>query len=200
MKNNVMIDLETWGKNSDAVVVQVGAVYFDRRTGEIGDEFNMAVDAQTEFDSGFMADPGTLYWWFEQSKEAQQLAMGAQKNRHPSEMVFMMLNAFLRNAEAIWCHASFDAPIISHHLRTHGISQSFPYWAWKDLRTLVEITGVNTRKHKQNANGVLHDAIQDCKIQIGYCCEAFRFLEAKKEPIKSISGDHEPFLNGVKGG
>lgn len=37
--NNLMIDLETMGKNKDAPIVSIGAVFFTPETGDIGQEF-----------------------------------------------------------------------------------------------------------------------------------------------------------------
>mgnify|MGYP003294177973 CR=1 FL=1 len=36
--NNLMIDLETMGKNKDAPIVSIGAVFFTPETGDIGQE------------------------------------------------------------------------------------------------------------------------------------------------------------------
>ena len=35
--HEVMLDLETFGTGVHSVIVQIGAVYFDRHTGETGD-------------------------------------------------------------------------------------------------------------------------------------------------------------------
>ncbi|MWP21778.1 3'-5' exoribonuclease, partial [Escherichia coli] len=37
--NNLMIDLETMGKNKDAPIVSIGAVFFTLETRDIGQEF-----------------------------------------------------------------------------------------------------------------------------------------------------------------
>lgn len=41
--NNLMIDLETMGKNKDAPIVSIGAVFFTPETGDIGQEFYTVV-------------------------------------------------------------------------------------------------------------------------------------------------------------
>lgn len=41
--NNLMIDLETMGKNKDAPIVSIGAVFFTPETGDIGQEFYAVV-------------------------------------------------------------------------------------------------------------------------------------------------------------
>jgi len=45
MKNkDIMLDIETMGIRPTSAIVQLGACYFDRITGEIGDKFFMRTD------------------------------------------------------------------------------------------------------------------------------------------------------------
>ena len=45
--NNLMIDLETMGKNKDAPIVSIGAVFFTPETGDIGQEFYTVVSLES---------------------------------------------------------------------------------------------------------------------------------------------------------
>jgi hypothetical protein len=168
-----MIDFETWGNTAGAVVVQIGAVYFDPKTGDLGKELKLWVNAEEEMRKGFRANADTLYWWFTQSKDAQDSAMGKPNDRVGCNMAWRSFNQFLAQAESIWCHATFDGAILNTHLKYLGIRPTFKYWAIKDLRTLIEMAGIDTRQYK---TGVLHDAVVDCKNQIRYTCDAFKVL------------------------
>ncbi len=42
--NDVMLDLETLGTRHDAMIISIGAVYFERETGLIGPGFSMNVN------------------------------------------------------------------------------------------------------------------------------------------------------------
>ncbi|EFF6754550.1 3'-5' exoribonuclease [Escherichia coli] len=44
--NNLMIDLETMGKNKDAPIVSIGAVFFTPEIGDIGQEFYTVVSLE----------------------------------------------------------------------------------------------------------------------------------------------------------
>lgn len=174
---DVMIDLETWNNTSDAVVVQIGACYFDRDTKEIGKEFEIHVDATTEIQRGFTIGADTLYWWFTQSSAAQRLAMGNERSRKLSMAAWRAFNHFLKGAESIWSHGSFDFPIVNTHMKKLGIVPAYKYWAGKDLRTLVDLAGIDHRAYKKKAGvGVLHNALDDCKIQVDYAVDAMRRL------------------------
>ncbi|CAM7063285.1 Putative exonuclease from phage origin [Escherichia coli] len=42
-----MIDLETMGKNPDAPIISIGAIFFDPQTGDMGPEFSKTIDLET---------------------------------------------------------------------------------------------------------------------------------------------------------
>lgn len=172
--NDVMIDIETLGNGKNACVTQIGACYFDRKTGEIGETFKMNIDARSAVESGAELDADTVYWWLGQSKEAvdSMTAAPLKDIKH----VFMMLNNFLISADAIWSHATFDFVILQETYKRLKLKPSFQYRVARDIRTLVDLAGVNTKAFTRE--GTHHDGLDDCKFQIKYCVEAFKKLSA----------------------
>uniref|UniRef100_UPI000BB68BE2 exonuclease n=2 Tax=Escherichia coli TaxID=562 RepID=UPI000BB68BE2 len=65
---HLMIDLETMGKNPDAPIISIGAIFFDPQTGDMGPEFSKTIDLET---AGGVIDRDTIKWWLKQSREAQ---------------------------------------------------------------------------------------------------------------------------------
>ncbi|HBP9762248.1 TPA: 3'-5' exoribonuclease, partial [Escherichia coli] len=57
---HLMIDLETMGKNPDAPIISIGAIFFDPQTGEMGPEFSKTIDLET---AGGVIDRDTIKWW-----------------------------------------------------------------------------------------------------------------------------------------
>ncbi len=45
--DHLMIDLETMGKNPDAPIISIGAIFFDPQTGDMGPEFSKTIDTVT---------------------------------------------------------------------------------------------------------------------------------------------------------
>ncbi|EKD7851355.1 3'-5' exoribonuclease, partial [Escherichia coli] len=45
--DHLMIDLETMGKNPDAPIISIGAIFFDPQTGDMGPEFSKTIDLDT---------------------------------------------------------------------------------------------------------------------------------------------------------
>ncbi|ENC2998925.1 3'-5' exoribonuclease, partial [Escherichia coli] len=64
--HHLMIDLETMGKNPDAPIASIGAVFFDPQTGEQGPEFSKIIDMGT---CGGTVDISTIEWWLQRSGE-----------------------------------------------------------------------------------------------------------------------------------
>ncbi|EOL5060020.1 RecE family exodeoxyribonuclease, partial [Escherichia coli] len=58
--DHLMIDLETMGKNPDAPIISIGAIFFDPQTGDMGPEFSKTIDLDT---AGGVIDRDTMKWW-----------------------------------------------------------------------------------------------------------------------------------------
>jgi exodeoxyribonuclease VIII len=173
---DVMLDLETFGIGPNACVVQIGACYFDRETGELGESFKANIDARSAVKNGAVIDADTVYWWLKQSKEA--IASITTEPQTPNSMefdVFYALNIFLEGAKYVWSHATFDFVIVTNTLRRLSIKPSFKYTAARDIRTLVDLAGIGKM---QNREGIHHDALDDCKFQVAYCVEALNKLRS----------------------
>lgn len=156
----IMIDFETFGVGKHACVVQIGAADFDKN-----ETFKCNVDGVDAQRNGAVIDAATVYWWLEQNDAAQK-SIGiydAVKERD----AFSRLNDFLKDADEIWSHATFDFVILMEALRRLDIKPSFSYRSARDIRTLLALTGFDHRKVERH--GVHHDALHDCLHQIKYC-------------------------------
>ncbi|EOY8276903.1 TPA: RecE family exodeoxyribonuclease, partial [Escherichia coli] len=55
--DHLMIDLKTMGKNPDAPIISIGAIFFDPQTGDMGPEFSKTIDLET---AGGVIDRDTI--------------------------------------------------------------------------------------------------------------------------------------------
>lgn len=175
---DVMIDLETLGVSTNAPIIQIGACYFDRFTGEIGKIFKVNVNLKSAVKSGAVIDPDTVCWWLQQSDEARKSILAA-----PNVDIFNaieQLNTFLSGCKNIWSHATFDFVIIQETYRRLGIKPSFQYKAARDIRTLNDLSKGLTQKEDHVRDGVHHDALEDAKFQVKYCVAALKCLKNKQ--------------------
>lgn len=168
---DVMIDIETLGTRGTSAIVQIGACYFSRRTGQIGKTFSMNVHVGV-LDERFTRDESTLKWWDEQSEEAKAAVFN---NGKPIETVLKELSSFLKNrAKFLWSHATFDIPIICNSYYVLDMHLPMHYKQMRDIRTLLDLAGIGHSNLKRE--GIHHNALDDCKFQVQYCVEAFKAL------------------------
>ena len=172
---DVMIDLETFGTTHNAVVVQVGACYFDRITGEISDTFLQNIDADTSLQRGFEFDGDTVYWWLKQDKEAQDSIVKGRKE--DVEVTMIKFNAFLKGAKYVWSHVTFDFVILMNHLKQLNIKPSFHHKTARDIRTLVHLAKISPKGYSRL--GTHHNALDDCFYQVKYVTDCLNRIERK---------------------
>lgn len=170
---DVMLDLETFGNSKTSVIVQIGACYFDRYTGEIGDTFKINIDAESSLREGFDVWGSTIYWWLDQSEDARKSIL-AEPRVDVLEAV-NQLNDFIKGVKQIWSHATFDFVILKGHFEKLNIKPNFHYRAARDLRTLTDLAGIKDWK-KYERVGTHHDALDDCKFQVKYAVDCFNIL------------------------
>lgn len=168
---SVMIDFETLGVGPNACVVQMGACYFDRETGIVGETFKRNVSATDAVKNGAVIDAGTVYWWLQQSEEARKFFL--ERELRSEIPAWVELNSFLVGAEEIWSHLSFDFVIMMNALRRLNLNPLFSLRVARDIRTLNALAGEYESPKRE---GVHHDALDDCIFQVAYCCVAFKAL------------------------
>lgn len=171
----VMLDFEAFGNGPDACVVQIGACYFDRDTGEIGETSSINVDAQSGVARGAKIDASTVYWWLSQSAEAIKTI---KDNAVDVEEAFNRLNYFLKDADTIWSHATFDFVILQETLKRLNIKPRYSYRAARDIRTLMDLSGISPKNFTHD--GIAHNGLDDCVYQVKYTVAALKALKGAK--------------------
>lgn len=168
---DVMLDIETLGTRPTSMIVQIGACYFDRKTGQIGGEFS--VNIKHSFDDWrFTSDPETVQWWQEQSQEAYDAVFNGEGV--PIERALFDLAHFLKAAEYMWSHATFDIPILTNSLEICSIKNPVHYRGMRDIRTLMDLAQHRSEKVRE---GIHHNALDDCRFQVAYVVEALNKIK-----------------------
>lgn len=185
-KKHIMLDIETMGTGSNAVVVSISAIIFDMATGELGDTFEIGLDMKEQTLKGGEIDQDTVNWWAKQSDEAK-----AELDRLDKKIVEVALERFNQwisdNFPApskikLWGNgATFDNVIVRNLFKRHDIKFVIPYYADKDVRTLTYLTKTNARKFE--FEGIKHRGIDDCKHQIKYCVDGYQKIQKALESI-----------------
>lgn len=188
--DQLMLDIETMGTKSYSAILSIGAVEFNIETGETGKEFYHNVDLQSCIDLGLKIDGDTVMWWMKQSKEAQESLL---KNREPIIEVLKKFADFIgdKNYEVWGNSASFDCGLLKNAYYKANLEAPWKYYNERCVRTLSSFApGI---KYNYPKPEIAHNAIEDCKYQIGYCSKIWRVLKSSKSVDKDKAGfDHIP--------
>jgi len=167
---NLMIDLETLSRKLYGVVTQIGAVYFNEK-GEIRDKFLVNVSIQSSLDIGFKIDGETLKWWFERTN----LITWLNNTITITKALAMFRDFCYKNKKAkVWSHY-FDIYMLEGLYTKIGQKLPFNYRNWRDIRTLVDLTGLKIKKEKGDPK--THNALDDCIYQVEYVTKALRMIK-----------------------
>ncbi|EEC9453359.1 3'-5' exoribonuclease [Escherichia coli] len=168
--DHLMIDLETMGKNPDAPIISIGAIFFDPQTGDMGPEFSKTIDLDT---AGGVIDRDTIKWWLKQSREAQSAIM---TDEIPLDDALLQLREFIDENSGeffvqVWGNgANFDNTILRRSYERQGIPCPWRYYNDRDVRTIVEL-GKAIDFDARTAipfEGERHNALDDARYQAKY--------------------------------
>ncbi|EPB2197857.1 3'-5' exoribonuclease [Escherichia coli] len=168
--DHLMIDLETMGKNPDAPIISIGAIFFDPQTGYMGPEFSKTIDLET---AGGVIDRDTIKWWLKQSREAQSAIM---TDEIPLDDALLQLWEFIDENSGeffvqVWGNgANFDNTILRRSYERQGITCPWRYYNDRDVRTIVEL-GKAIDFDARTAipfEGERHNALDDARYQAKY--------------------------------
>lgn len=156
---NIMLDLETLGNGTNAVIIAIGAVQFDH-TG-LGQTFYTTVDPQSCVDLGMKMDVSTVMWWMKQSDAARKAfdqagtpILGALHN-----FADYVKDCAGGSAEVWGNGATFDNVILGNAYALASLPKPWPYWGDRCHRTLKNLYPHITFDKVGTAHNALDDAV-----------------------------------------
>lgn len=159
---DIMVDLETMSVRPNAIIVSIGAVYFDET--EIGDTFYRRIDIADSIRQGFLLDASTLKWWLSQRDGARQEIVDASAE-DTVKTALREFSQFVKDKEhRVWGNgAAFDNVILRNAYINSGIPT--PWIPWKDrcFRTLKSMFPDTVEPTRQ---GTHHNALDDAVHQV----------------------------------
>lgn len=165
---DLMIDIETMGVTPKSPILSIGAVEFDRLTGDFGREFEVVINFEKAIDDGEL-DGSTVAWWLKQSDEARN-ALFADEGYYSTEDVLTELSYFVDQSQYVWGNgATFDISILEEAMRKHGVDIPWKFYNIRDVRTVVDLANpICPRKPFEDAREGAHTALGDAKHQATY--------------------------------
>jgi len=182
--NNLMLDLETFGKKAGAAIVSIAAVQFDLATGKTGKTFYQNIDLQSCLNAGLKVSGDTVMWWMKQEEKARRKLT---ENTLDIQRALSAFNEFIDSIPIdefaeyndlglkIWGNsARFDLGILEVAYTALKAEAPWKYYNERDVRTLVSFAP--EIKQNMTFEGVPHDALADCYHQIKYCSAIYQKL------------------------
>lgn len=159
--NNLMIDIETLSVKQNAVILSIGAVFFDLE-GLIGSEYYKKISINSCIELGLEVDESTLKFWIEQPNESKKDLFS---NTDFLFYSLKQLSLLIDENTCVWGNpSSFDIGILTNAFNKCNIKIPWNYRNIRDLRTLTAF--YPKIKDEIEFTGVKHNAIDDCKHQI----------------------------------
>ncbi|EFG6535133.1 exonuclease [Escherichia coli] len=168
--HHLMIDLETMGKNPDAPIISIDAIFFDPQTGDMGPEFSKTIDLET---AGGVIDRDVIKRWLKQSREAQSAIM---TDEIPLDDALLQLREFIDENSGeffvqVWGNgANFENTILRRSYERQGIPCPWRYYNDRDVRTIVELGKAMDFDARAAIpfEGERHNALDDARYQAKY--------------------------------
>ena len=182
MFTDLMLDIETFGTSYNSAVVQVAMVYFNRESGQLGQEIIVNLDVQDSISNGFEISSETLDWWEKQPREIlESLSVNPFKLKEGLEII----KNFIHIDSIIWCHSTFDVPILGNVFLKMGNKLPWRYKNVRDIRTLCEQANLNLDMYDWESEKT-HNALSDVKFQVKYVTDACNMIKYKCSQEKAI--------------
>lgn len=188
MTEHVSIDLETLGKNPQAMITAIGAVKFDPHTGSLGDTFYRVIDLEASVGGGLM-DVSTVLWWMKQDQAARNHLIDPEVERVPLPQALVELSEWLGMNDDLpegqqypdvhlWQRGDKDTQWLTSAYEGLGLKVPFPFWAVSDQRTLCRWVPQSVEVMR---DGVAHNALDDAIHQANCISGAFATLYCTDE-------------------
>ncbi len=165
--NNIMLDLETMGTDSDAAIIAIGAVRFDT---SVTDSFYRVVDLQSSLDVGLTMSADSILWWLKQEDKARQAITVEGVALRSALLDF---KKWAGEDALIWGNgATFDNVILANAYNKSAIECPWHYSANRCYRTLKSFYPDVAFQHV----GVAHNALDDAQSQAVHLLKIFKCI------------------------
>lgn len=181
---DLMLDIETAGREPGCAIIQIAAVPFNINTGEISENtFEMSINLDHQIKNGYKFDKGTLAWWHRTNETLFQKLSKSENKYVEVGIEFQKYFNSLKNHNKIrvWGNSNrFDIGILNGWYRRsigYTFNAFWNTWLERDVRT----TSCMLPDIKKNMEfiGEQHNAIHDCIHQIKYCYKTIKKLGIK---------------------
>jgi len=196
--NHVMIDLETLGQQPGCVIISLNAVQFDLETGEIGKQFNRAIELESQLNAGLTIDADTFLWWMKQSDESRSSLVKDIKKEtfckigHNLQGALYDFTRWMVTLQGenkyipkstndnliVWGRGPrFDLAILAYAYKIINSQMPWNFRNERCVRTMEMLCPALKVQLDKQRTSTLHNGIDDCLHQIKYVSEIFKTIK-----------------------
>lgn len=189
-KLHAMLDIETVGTESDAIVLSIGLVFFDphqaRRPIQT-QRYWTPIDIDDQIRRGRQMTGGTFRWWLEQGDDARKEHFLPNSELDAPEVILGDALEEIANlcrefkVQGVWGNGSdFDNAILQSAAKQYGVGPMWPYWANRCFRTFTNLFDKDRLWRPENEHK--HNALEDARNQVKWMHQIIQ---------------HNPYADGV---
>ena len=172
MKKNIMLDLETLGKEPKSIIVSIGAVEFSE-TEVSENKFYINIDPEDCQSYGLKINASTFLWWMGQSEAARLAITDSEKVKLKEALISFsswLLTDSSKDDVIVWGNGSdFDNTILSSSYSETGLGQP---WSFRNNRCYRTIKSLSP-DIKIETSGTHHNALDDAVSQAHHLIKIF---------------------------
>ena len=169
---NIMLDIETLGRRSDAAITQIGVAVFDIMSGRVIQCAELKIK-ESEWAANHRTFSGeTVQWWMFQEEHAKlNLCGGRLTQKEALNSLSDIINQYQHENFRIWTKGSLDLNCLQSLYDDLELETPWKFWQPRDMRTLgdfVPMIKVNPTHP--------HSALEDAKSQVKQLWSGIRHL------------------------
>lgn len=166
--SEIMLDIETLSTKTNASILTIGAIKFNRNNFQIQSKFYKRLTEKSNKYYNRHFHQKTIEWWNSQTKICKK-EIFENKDRINLNLALQELAIFCRGARAVWANGCcFDITILESAYEACDLEIPWNFWEIRDVRTIYDIGNVNLNNFKKQnkLDGQHHNALADCETQL----------------------------------
>ena len=159
---NCMLDIETLGTSTNAVIVSIGAVRFNK-SGLKEEFYSVCYKQQPTREM----DLNCVKWWMNQSDQARDVFNNKEQKVITLKEALVDLKDFITREDGVWANGTlFDFGILEHAYESEKI---YSPWTYGKVRCLRSIRAIYPEEYEKTMEKfrtkASHNALDDAKCQ-----------------------------------
>ena len=169
-----MLDIEGLGTGPDTTILTIAAQGFDPFGDSYYSDHSFYVRVDLESQEHRSIQDGTIDWWATQPAAVREEAFSEQ-DRVPLSLALDGLTKIVWKARRVWAQGpTYDMTILEHAYKSLNKALPWQYYLVRDSRTVFGLWP------ELEAPPATHNALEDCRRQIGMLQKTLKYLSVKE--------------------